>query len=148
METYITLVVILIALMFLYAMYVMIRVLDNHTLTIKTQHEEKLAMAEAQSKSMSVKSFEDLRITLDYLTSFYVAHEVVLLNKDNLTETEKIDMLEQYAAQISSKVKLALSPEMQRQLSCYVDQEFLDYYIRKSTTTMLVQLITPSSSNK
>ena len=123
-----------------------ILVVRGYTNTIKNQHEEKLAMAEAQSKATAVKPFDDLRSVVEYIASFYVAHEVSLINKNNLTEDEMTEMLEQYTAQISAQISASLSQELKRQMLCYTTTEFLDYFIRKTTLTMLMQVLKPNNT--
>ena len=138
--------ILIVAVMF--GLYIVGALLDRDTKSREHEFETKMAMAEAQSKSMSVKSFEELRSTLDYFISFYTAHEVIMIVNNQLKDDDKGEILKECTVEISALVRESLSPEFKRQLSCYMvlsdndkEEDFLDYYIRKTALTMVTRTI-------
>lgn len=99
----------------------------------KNEFETKLAMAEAQSKSTVVKGFDDLIKTLDFSISFYCINESLYIDKKRLEEDELNSLVTEYTATISANVISNLSDEFKRQLYTYVTEDWLMYYIRKTS---------------
>ena len=94
--------------------------------------EVNLAMAEAQSKMTSVKPFNELKETLNYIIQFVCVNDISLIGNDGVSNEEVLNTLETRVADISAKCVMFLSDEFKRQFCTYADEEFLDYYIRKT----------------
>lgn len=118
--------------------------IDSDNERIKTD----MALAEAQSKAMTAKSYEELKNTLDAICNFVIANEIVLVVGNEFTRDERNDLLINQTADISSKITDMLSPEFIRQYSYYVgirsnieEDDFLKYYIRKTVMTKVTDVI-------
>lgn len=128
-------------LIFLSATSIAIIALYKYTEYSNKKFEVNMMMADAQSKMSSVKPFNDLKETLNYIIQFVCLNEISLIGKDGISNEEVLNTLETRVADISAKCVIYLSDEFKRQFYIYANEEFLDYYIHKSVLINVTQMI-------
>lgn len=130
--------------------YCVVRVLRNQEIRMKQEFDTKMAMAQAQSLMKDNAKFEQLRDDIDYIISFYVAHDFVSIGDDVGTMEDGADQLiEQFVSSISAKTLLSMSNELKRQFGLYAtipiddtsEEDFLTYFIRKEALTKVMSRV-------
>ena len=107
-------------------------ILYKYTENSNREFETKMAMAEAQSKMTSTKPFNDLKEILNYVIQFICVNEVSLIGENGVSNEEVLNTLETRVADVTTQCYLYLSDEFKRQFYTYANDEFLQYYIRKT----------------
>lgn len=115
--------------------------LYTYASNLKEEFATKMAMADAQSKMTTTKSFNELKEILNYIIVFICTNEISLIGNSSVSTDEVMSTIETYVADISAKCYNFLSVEFKRQFCTYVDEEFLLYYIRKSTLINVTNMI-------
>lgn len=135
--------------MFLFSVFCVVGILRNQEKRMEREFETKMAMAKAQSMTKDVEPFEKLREDIDYIISFYVAHEFITIDKENDDKDNRELLIEQLVSNISAKTMLSISDEMKRQFGLYAtiptnegeeitEESFLTYFIRKESLVKVI----------
>lgn len=132
--------------MFFFAVFCVVGILRNQEKRMGQEFEIKMAMAKAQSMTKDVAPFEKIRDDIDYIISFYVAHEFVTVDRE---DDDRELLIEQLVSSISAKTMLSISEETKRQFGLYAtipadkegditEEDFLTYFIRKEALVKVI----------